>query len=64
MLDFKILLSSQHGESSMARECLQMYFMRTPPTNQFLCRAYLCQAQLMAPTDASSTVRVIIYTFY
>ena len=34
----------------MAKECLKMYFMKPPPGNQFLCRAYLCQAQLLAPT--------------
>ena len=27
-----------------------MYFMKPPPSNQFLCRAYLVQAQLLAPT--------------
>ena len=46
----------QYGESTMAKECLKMYFMRTPPTNQFLCRAYLCQAQLMAPASAENPV--------
>ena len=30
--------------------------MRTPPANQFLCRAYLCQAQLLAPNSAEDPV--------
>ena len=40
----------QNGLLDMAKECLKMYFMKPPPGNQFLCRAYLCQAQLLAPT--------------
>lgn len=42
----------------MARECLKMYFMKPPPANQFLCRAYLCQAQLLAPKEANNPVRI------
>ncbi|XP_064631435.1 cilia- and flagella-associated protein 46-like isoform X3 [Lineus longissimus] len=38
----------------IAKECLKMYFMKTPPSNQFLCRAYLCQAQLLAPANANN----------
>ena len=30
--------------------------MKQPPSNQFICRAYLCQAQLMAPANANSSV--------
>ncbi|GFO25849.1 cilia- and flagella-associated protein 46-like [Plakobranchus ocellatus] len=44
----------QHGNPEVAKECLKMFFMRQPPANQFLCRAYLCQAQLMAPTNANN----------
>ena len=40
----------------MAKECLKMYFMKPPPGNQFLCRAYLCQAQLLAPKEANDPV--------
>ena len=40
----------QNGMPDMAKECLKMFFMKPPPANQFLCRAYLCQAQLLAPT--------------
>ncbi|CAC5380788.1 Cilia- and flagella-associated protein 46 [Mytilus coruscus] len=43
----------QNGLTEMARECLKMYFMKPPPGNQFLCRAYLCQAQLLAPKEAN-----------
>ena len=40
----------------MAKECLKMFFMKPPPHNQFLCRAYLCEAQLLAPPNADSPV--------
>ncbi|KAK6186277.1 hypothetical protein SNE40_008346 [Patella caerulea] len=48
----------QFGLVDMARECLKMYFMKPPPANQFLGRAYLCQAQLMAPHDANSSAQL------
>ncbi|KAL3864704.1 hypothetical protein ACJMK2_006363 [Sinanodonta woodiana] len=44
----------QNGFHDMARECLKMYFMKPAPANQFLCRAYLCQAQLLAPQTANN----------
>ncbi|GFS07539.1 cilia- and flagella-associated protein 46 [Elysia marginata] len=44
----------QHGNPEVAKECLKMFFMRQPAANQFLCRAYLCQAQLMAPQNANN----------
>ncbi|XP_035825239.1 cilia- and flagella-associated protein 46 [Aplysia californica] len=44
----------QNGQPDIARECLKMFFMKQPATNQFLCRAYLCQAQLLAPQNANS----------
>nr|KAG5695793.1 hypothetical protein BaRGS_013391 [Batillaria attramentaria] len=31
-----------------------MFFMRQQPANQFVIRAYLCQAQLLAPQDANN----------
>lgn len=40
----------------MAEECIKMFFMKTPPSNQFLCRAYLCQAQLNAPVSSKNPV--------
>ena len=46
----------QKGQVDMAKECLKMFFMKPPPHNQFLCRAYLCEAQLLAPPNADSPV--------
>ncbi|XP_052228420.1 cilia- and flagella-associated protein 46-like isoform X3 [Dreissena polymorpha] len=43
-------IAFQNGMIEVTRECLKMYFMKPPPSNQFLCRAYLCQAQILAPT--------------
>ena len=37
-------------------DCIKMFFLKTPPSNQFLCRAYLCQAQLNAPTSSKNPV--------
>lgn len=54
------LIPIQNGMPDMARECLKMYFMKPPPANQFLCRAYLCQAQLLAPKEANNPVRIIL----
>ncbi|OWF46298.1 Tetratricopeptide repeat protein 40 [Mizuhopecten yessoensis] len=47
-------ISFQNGLYEMARDCLKMFFMKPPPGNQFLCRAYLCQAQLLAPQQANN----------
>ncbi|XP_060072788.1 cilia- and flagella-associated protein 46-like [Ylistrum balloti] len=47
-------ISFQNGLYDMARDCLKMFFMKPPPANQFLCRAYLCQAQLLAPQKANN----------
>ena len=38
----------------MARDALKMYFGRIPPQNQFLGRAYLVQAQLLAPESSEN----------
>uniref|UniRef100_A0A8C4SDZ0 Uncharacterized protein n=1 Tax=Erpetoichthys calabaricus TaxID=27687 RepID=A0A8C4SDZ0_ERPCA len=35
-------------------DCLEMYFKEKCPANQFLGRAYLCQAQLNAPGSAEN----------
>ena len=40
----------------VCQECLNMYFDGVPLTNQFLCRAYLCQAQLLSPKSANDAV--------
>ncbi|XP_049337763.1 cilia- and flagella-associated protein 46-like [Astyanax mexicanus] len=39
----------QLGCKEIAEHCLMMYFETNPPSNQFLCRAYFCQAQLNSP---------------
>ncbi|XP_041368339.1 cilia- and flagella-associated protein 46-like isoform X2 [Gigantopelta aegis] len=47
-------IAFRNGQVDMAKECLKMFFMKPPPHNQFLCRAYLCQAQLLAPQNANN----------
>jgi hypothetical protein len=49
-------IAFQYGLANITKDCLKMFFMRTSPPNQFLCRAYLCQAQLLAPTSAEDHV--------
>ena len=46
----------QHGQFDVMDDCVKMFFQKTPPSNQFLCRAYLCQAQLNAPTSSKNPV--------
>ncbi|KAL4232411.1 Cilia and flagella associated protein 46 [Mactra antiquata] len=46
-------IAFQNELFDISKECLKMYFMKPPPANQFLCRAYLCQAQLLAPTSTN-----------
>ena len=41
-------------------DCIKMFFHKTPPSNQFLCRAYLCQAQLNAPTSSKNPVGIAL----
>ncbi|KAJ8250415.1 hypothetical protein COCON_G00223370 [Conger conger] len=43
----------QLGQAEITETCLMMYFKGKPPTNQFLCRAYLCQGQLRARASES-----------
>ncbi|XP_059152499.1 cilia- and flagella-associated protein 46-like isoform X4 [Physella acuta] len=45
----------QYGFIDIAKQCLQMFHMKEPAENQFLCRGYLCQAQLLAPSDANNS---------
>ncbi|KAK7109057.1 hypothetical protein V1264_013170 [Littorina saxatilis] len=47
-------IAYQYGHNEIARDCLKMYFMKQQPSNQFLIRAYLCQAQLLAPQHANN----------
>ncbi|KAL9983920.1 hypothetical protein ACROYT_G006166 [Oculina patagonica] len=44
----------KHGQLDVMDDCIKMFFLKTPPSNQFLCRAYLCQAQLNAPTSSKN----------
>uniref|UniRef100_A0A673L3J2 Uncharacterized protein n=1 Tax=Sinocyclocheilus rhinocerous TaxID=307959 RepID=A0A673L3J2_9TELE len=37
-------------------DCLMMYLEGKPPANQFLCRAYLCQGQLISSRSISTAV--------
>ncbi|XP_036429472.1 LOW QUALITY PROTEIN: cilia- and flagella-associated protein 46 [Colossoma macropomum] len=39
------------GCKEITEDCLMMYFESKPPPNQFLCRAYFCQAQLNSPSS-------------
>ncbi|KAK7901384.1 hypothetical protein WMY93_018153 [Mugilogobius chulae] len=45
----------QLGREQISKPCLKMYFEGNPPSNQFLCRAYLCQGQLECPPATGST---------
>ncbi|KAI5107889.1 cilia- and flagella-associated protein 46, partial [Silurus meridionalis] len=38
----------------ITEDCLMMYLESKPPPNQFLCRAYFCQAQLNSPRTVAS----------
>ena len=49
----------QIGDFDIACECLKMYFNKTPAPDQFLCRAYICQAQLNAPANSDCVVRIM-----
>ncbi|XP_022091640.1 cilia- and flagella-associated protein 46-like isoform X3 [Acanthaster planci] len=51
-------IAFQYGLVDITKECLKMFFMKTSPPNQFLCRAYLCQAQLLAPTSAEDSAQL------
>ncbi|XP_069836237.1 cilia- and flagella-associated protein 46 [Dendropsophus ebraccatus] len=44
----------QLGSPSVSKACLQMYFKSQPPPNQFLGRAFLCQAQLHNPESPNN----------
>ncbi|KAM9477000.1 cilia- and flagella-associated protein 46 [Clarias gariepinus] len=42
------------GCKEITEDCLMMYLESKPPPNQFLCRAYFCQAQLNSPRTIAS----------
>ncbi|KAK7149085.1 hypothetical protein R3I93_013174 [Phoxinus phoxinus] len=46
--------SLQLGCREIAQDCLKMYLEGKPAVNQFLCRAYLCQAQLVSSHSITS----------
>ncbi|RXN24229.1 cilia- and flagella-associated 46 isoform X2 [Labeo rohita] len=46
--------SLQLGCWEIAQDCLTMYLEGKPPANQFLCRAYLCQGQLISSRSVST----------
>ncbi|XP_073690617.1 cilia- and flagella-associated protein 46 [Garra rufa] len=46
--------SLQLGCWEIAEDCLTMYLEGKPPANQFLCRAYLCQGQLISSRSIST----------
>ena len=58
--NIQLSITLQHGQLDVMDDCIKMFFLKTPPSNQFLCRAYLCQAQLNAPTSSKNPVRTII----
>ncbi|BFY98171.1 hypothetical protein BsWGS_01212 [Bradybaena similaris] len=47
-------LAFQKGHTEIAKECIQMFFMKQQPLTQFVCRAYICQAQLILSESSSS----------
>uniref|UniRef100_A0A4W4GBY6 Uncharacterized protein n=1 Tax=Electrophorus electricus TaxID=8005 RepID=A0A4W4GBY6_ELEEL len=49
------------GCKEITEDCLTMYLESKPPTNQFLCRAYLCQAQLKSPQTDDLDKAVMYY---
>ncbi|XP_016414315.1 cilia- and flagella-associated protein 46-like [Sinocyclocheilus rhinocerous] len=46
--------SLQLGCREITQDCLMMYLEGKPPANQFLCRAYLCQGQLISSRSIST----------
>ncbi|XP_073402610.1 cilia- and flagella-associated protein 46 [Dendrobates tinctorius] len=54
----------QLGSPAVSKACLQMYFKSQPPPNQFLGRAFLCQAQLhrvKSPNDERDLEKSVAY---
>uniref|UniRef100_A0A8C2F734 Uncharacterized protein n=1 Tax=Cyprinus carpio TaxID=7962 RepID=A0A8C2F734_CYPCA len=48
------VLCCQLGCWEITQDCLMMYLDGKPPANQFLCRAYLCQGQLISSRSIST----------
>ncbi|XP_048407549.2 cilia- and flagella-associated protein 46 [Stegostoma tigrinum] len=61
-------LALQFEQRDISQDCLDMYFKGTLPHNQFLGRAYLCQAELYAPkssahvSELNKAIRCILTT--
>lgn len=55
-------VSIKLGNKEIVEECIKLYFQKTPPNNQFLCRAYLCQAQLHAPVSCFQQEKLVSST--
>ncbi|XP_028390807.1 LOW QUALITY PROTEIN: cilia- and flagella-associated protein 46-like [Dendronephthya gigantea] len=47
-----------HKKFEMAEDCIKMYFANSPPGNQFLCRAYMCQALIQAPSTTMNPEQI------
>lgn len=52
------VLPFQLGCKEITEDCLMMYLESKPVPNQFLCRAYFCQAQLNSPRTIASVVSI------
>jgi len=55
------LLLLQFGETKIAWTCLNLYFGTSPPSDQYLCRAYVCQALLTVPQAANDMVSILTH---
>ena len=48
---------TQDGHKEIANDSIELYLSLSPPTNQFLIRAYICRGLVIAPQDLSQEVR-------
>ena len=53
-------LPAQNGHKQIAGESIDLYLSLRPPSNQFLVRAYLCRAQVLAPASSSQEVSMVV----
>ncbi|EDV18824.1 uncharacterized protein TRIADDRAFT_62708 [Trichoplax adhaerens] len=54
----------ERGYRALAKDCLEMFFRKSPPEDQFLGRGYLCQAQLHAPVSKKDTENLEVAVSY
>lgn len=52
-----VVLCCQMGCREMAQDCVMMFMDGKPPVDQFLCRAYLCQGQLVSQHNITTEVK-------